>query len=96
MGDCDFDFQCLVGLRCRSNKCPSSLGFDSNTDCCHKPTLGDEDYCTTDEPCALDEGHCNGNDECKNGLVCGLSNCPDSFGDLSSINCCEDKSKSFH
>ena len=33
-GDCDFDHQCQFGLRCGSNNCPASLGFESEFDCC--------------------------------------------------------------
>ena len=33
-GDCDFDHQCQFGLKCGSNNCPASLGFDSKFDCC--------------------------------------------------------------
>ena len=33
-GDCDFDYQCQFGLKCGSNNCPASLGFDSEFDCC--------------------------------------------------------------
>ena len=33
-GDCDFDHQCQFGLKCGSNNCPASLGFDSEFDCC--------------------------------------------------------------
>ena len=94
-GDCDYDYHCQVSQRCRSNKCPTSLGFDSNTDCCHQSIPGDEDFCTTDEPCKLDEGHCDGNDECSSNLVCGLSNCPDRLAVSSAINCCEHKGKPF-
>ena len=37
-GDCDSDDECQDGLKCGSNNCPSSLGFDSEIDCCYKPT----------------------------------------------------------
>ena len=95
-GDCDFDYQCHRGYRCRSNTCPSSLGFGNNTDCCQTSTIGDEDFCTTDEPCGVDEGHCDGNDECsRNDLVCGSDNCPSSLGYSSAIDCCEPKGNPF-
>ena len=94
-GDCDFDYHCQGGQRCRSNSCPPSLGFDSITDCCHIATVGDEDFCTTDEPCGVDEGDCDDDDECRNDLICGLSNCPDSLDVSSAIDCCEPKGNHF-
>ena len=91
-GDCDFDNQCQGRQKCRSNLCPSSLGFDSNTDCCGMPSLGDEDFCSTDDPCGLDEGHCDWNSECRNDLSCGFRNCPNG---LNETDCCEPKGKYF-
>ena len=88
-GDCDFDDQCPEGLRCGSNNCPTSFGFDVHTDCCTVGTVGDEDFCTTDKPCEVEEGDCDSNDECKNHLFCGSNNCPGSLGFLSSVDCCE-------
>ena len=95
-GDCDFDNQCQRGQRCRSNSCPASLGFGNSTDCCHIATLGDEDFCTIDEPCGEGEGHCGvASDKCRGDLVCGTSNCRDSLGVSSTINCCETAGNSF-
>ena len=37
-GDCDSHDECQDGLACGSNNCPASLGFDTEVDCCHKPT----------------------------------------------------------
>ena len=37
-GDCNSHDECQVGLICGSNNCPSSVGFDSEVDCCYKPT----------------------------------------------------------
>ena len=91
-GDCDFDNQCQGRQKCRSNTCPSSLGFDSNTDCCGMSTVGDEDFCSTDDPCGLDEGHCEWNSECRNDLSCGFRNCPNG---LNETDCCEPKGKYF-
>ena len=90
-GDCDAHDECQDGLACGSNNCPALLGFGSEVDCCYQPTLGDEDFCTIDEPCEVDEGDCDSNDECKNHLFCGSNNCPDSLGVLSSVDCCEPK-----
>ena len=90
-GDCDFDDQCQEGLRCGSNNCPASFGFDAHTDCCYDAKVGAEDFCTTDEPCKVDEGDCDSNEECKSHLFCGSNNCPDSLGFSSSVDCCEPK-----
>ena len=92
-GDCDFDNQCQGRQKCRSNSCPYSLGFDSNTDCCVMPTVGDEDFCSTDEPCGVDEGHCEDSSECRNDLSCGFKNCPKSLNVWPDIDCCEPKGK---
>ena len=90
-GDCDFDDQCQEGLRCGSNNCLAFFGFDAHTDCCYDAKVGAEDFCTTDEPCEVDEGDCDSNEECKSHLFCGSNNCPDSLGFLSSVDCCEPK-----
>ena len=92
-GDCDFQYHCQGGLRCLSNSCPPSLGFDSNTDCCQQTNIGDEDFCTLKYPCGVDEGDCDRNDECINDLVCGLDNCPNSLGASYETDCCESKGK---
>ena len=85
MGDCDSNDQCKENLRCGSNNCLDSFGFNAHTDCCYT------DFCTTDEPCEVDKGDCDSNDECKNHLFCGSRNCPSSLGFLSSADCCEPK-----
>ena len=90
-GDCDNNYQCREGLRCKSDSCKSSLGFDSTMDCCQIVFVGDENFCTSADPCGVDEGHCDGHIECRNDLVCGSSNCPDSLGVSSEIDCCEPK-----
>ena len=90
-GDCDFDDQCREGLRCGSNNCLASFGFEMHTDCCYSADIGSEQFCTTDEPCEVDEGDCDSNDECKNHLFCGSNNCPGSLGFSSSVDCCEPK-----
>merc|ERR1712141_220064 len=54
-------------------KCNASLAYD---DCCRK-----------DYPCGENEGHCEDDSDCKNGLRCGESNCGKDWPD-SSWNCC--------
>ena len=90
-GDCDFDYQCQEGFRCGTNNCDDSFGFDTHTDCCYDANIGSEDFCSTDEPCELDEGDCDSDDECKSHLFCGSDNCPTLLGFSSSIDCCEAK-----
>ena len=75
-GDCDFDYQCQEGLICGTNNCPETFGFDGHTDCCDTAILGDDDFCTTDKLCDINQGDCDSNDECKNHLFCGSNNCP--------------------
>ena len=88
-GDCDFDDQCQGSLRCGSNNCPASFGFDAHIDCCYVATVGEEDFCTTDDPCVAGEGDCDFNDECQSNLFCGSNNCPDSISVSGSVDCCE-------
>ena len=93
-GDCDFHHHCQDDLECGSNNCPASFGFDYNTDCCYAHIIGAEDYCTWDEPCDIDEGDCNNDDDlCKGYLFCGSNNCPDSLGVSPEVDCCEPKGK---
>ena len=35
--------------------------------------------CTKKDPCYVDEGDCDNDDECAGDLVCGKNNCPDTF-----------------
>ena len=36
----------------------------------------------------MDQGDCDSNFECLDGLDCGLNNCPDSLGYDSEVDCC--------
>ena len=90
-GDCNLDDECQDGLRCGNNNCPDSFGFDAHTDCCYYAGPGSVDFCSVDEPCEADEGDCDSHDECKSHLYCGINNCPNSLGFLSSVDCCEPK-----
>ena len=88
-GDCDIHDECLDGLDCGSNNCPDHLGFHSEFDCCYASTVGDEDFCTTDDPCALDEGDCDSSNECQANLSCDPAiSCPSYLGFASDVNCC--------
>ena len=71
-GDCDSHDECQNGLFCGLGNCPESLG-GSEVDCCYKPILGDENYCTASTACGEDEGDCDFDDECQDGLICGAN-----------------------
>ena len=88
-GDCDTHDECQIGLVCGSNNCPVSLGLHSEFDCCYVPTIGDEHFCTNNNPCAIDEGDCDSNNECQTNLICDtINSCPTHLGFASDINCC--------
>ena len=88
-GDCDTHNECQDGLFCRSNNCPDYLGFHSEFDCCYVPTVGDEHFCTNANPCAVNEGDCDSNNQCKTNLFCDpTSSCPAYLGFTSGVNCC--------
>ena len=40
----------------------------------------EDDFCTSGNPCAQNEGDCDNHLECQNGFFCGVNNCPDSLG----------------
>ena len=50
--------------------------------------VGDEDFCSSINPCEEDQGDCDNNNECQNNLVCGTNNCPDSLGFEAEVDCC--------
>ena len=87
-GDCDTHDDCQDDLVCGSNNCLDSLGFHSVFDCCYAPAVGEELFCTSANPCGVDQGDCNSNDECQESLVCGSNNCPDSLGFDPETDCC--------
>ena len=85
-GDCDSNEECQDGLACGSNNCPASLSLDFEVDCCYQPSVGHEEFCTTENPCGGNEGHCDSHDECHKNHFCGYKNCPASFD--ANDNCC--------
>ena len=88
-GDCDTHDECQDGFSCGSNNCPDYLGFDSQFDCCYTPAVGDEHFCTNNNPCAIDEGDCDYNNECQTNLICDtINSCPTHLGFASDVNCC--------
>ena len=50
-------------------------------------------FCTSDDPCEVDEGDCDVDWECKSNLFCGSNNCPVSLNVSSEVDCCEPKGK---
>ena len=72
------------------NNCLESLGFDSEVDCCYMIVLGDEDFCSVNQPCAINEGDCDSNDECQMGLICDTSqDCSTNFDQSYDVHCCQ-------
>ena len=87
-GDCDFDQQCQLGLKCGSNNCPTNSTYLPTDDCCYNATLGDWNFCSTDNTCGQNEGDCDSHDDCQDGLFCGTNNCPDSYNFEYDVDCC--------
>ena len=71
------------------NNCPESLGLDPDVDCCYNATVGDEHFCSAHNPCGLNEGDCDSNNECENNLICDtISSCPTHLEFEDDMNCC--------
>ena len=88
-GDCDTHDECQDGHFCGSNNCPDFVNFHSEFDCCYVPAVGDEHFCTIDNPCGIDEGDCDSNDECQTNLFCDTVNsCPAHLGFNFDVHCC--------
>eukprot|EP00729_Bicosta_minor_P018723 gene18723-26427_t len=49
--------------------------------------LGNDDCCTPENQCGVDEGDCDSDNDCAPGLQCGYNNCP--WGDED--DCCADE-----
>ena len=95
-GDCDSNDMCLAGHICGLNNCQTSLGYDSEDDCCYVPSpsvVGDEDFCTTVIPCGVDEGDCDSHEECQENLICGSDNCLNLLGFDQETDCCYNNSQ---
>ena len=50
----------------------------------------DNECCSVEAPCAINQGDCDENSECQGDLVCGKDNCPAPFP--STADCCESPS----
>ena len=79
----------MDGLVCGLNNCPASLVYAPEVDCCYNATGGDEHFCTIDNPCGVNEGDCDSNNECQTNLQCDTANsCPAYLGFATDVNCC--------
>ena len=113
-GDCDDDNDCIGDdLFCdkiHRVSCPSGFLSDNpNHDCCYRNSTGCDlisyldwedsgasgnlwnghktgSCCQISDPCNVDEGDCDSDADCMDGLYCGVDNCP--FGFPSDHDCC--------
>ena len=51
-------------------------------------TLGEQCYCSTQNPCDINEGHCTADNQCMGDLMCGNDNCLPILGFTNGTNCC--------
>ena len=90
-GNCENDNECkndLVNrLDCGTKNCPNSPEFDPDDNCCTKGN-GHDSFCTANNLCDDNEGDCDNDNECKDGLVCGENNCPISPEFQPGDDCC--------
>ena len=75
LGDCDGTDQCAAGLVCREDV-GNYFGFEDDVDVCVDDTtactepIGSYGYCRVCGPCTEDQGDCDSDDDCAEGLVC--------------------------
>ena len=90
-GDCDSNDECEFPLRCGENNCNAihnSTEFADQADCCvsflnktcKSNWKGGSDAdtwscCTDRAKCIENEGDCDSDDQCIDGLICGENNC---------------------
>ena len=86
------------------DECPNNEGYVWNWKYDHEPGVSsgmsdtndvyikcanEDDFCTTDNPCVVDEGDCDTHDECQDGLFCDPAiSCAAYLGFASDVNCC--------
>jgi len=79
-GDCDSDGQCQSDLIC-NEAVGANYDLDPSTDVCDSPVNtsgggqlayqnGHSNFCTSEYPCFIGQGDCDGNNECQSGLFC--------------------------
>ena len=54
---------------------------------CATASNGDDEFCYCNT-CSENEGDCDSQYECQNGLICGWNNCPLDLGFNSEADCC--------
>eukprot|EP01064_Diplonema_japonicum_P009263 TRINITY_DN16730_c0_g2_i1.p1 TRINITY_DN16730_c0_g2~~TRINITY_DN16730_c0_g2_i1.p1 ORF type:complete len:369 (+),score=127.01 TRINITY_DN16730_c0_g2_i1:72-1109(+) len=79
-GDCDTDDECVAGLACGHNNCKAmhpmdAANYEELADCCEVMQPFHLDYCMKNPGCGFGIGDCDNDDQCGDGLVCGLNNC---------------------
>ena len=80
------------------NKCPMNNGYVwswrysdngfQETNEIYVKCESEDDFCTSENPCAQDQGDCDTNDECQDGLRCGTNNCPITASMSTDMDCC--------
>jgi hypothetical protein len=89
-GDCDASAECKGNLVC-NHDIGANYGLPWDADVCECPTFSpwapDANFCTQTCPCDHGEGHCQGDWECADGLVCGR-NLGSAFGLPASFGVC--------
>ena len=67
----------------------TSVAKIGNSHCKNGTHLQVEGCCTKDNPCEVNEGDCDSNEDCKGDLRCGQANCDaEKFGIKSKTDCC--------
>jgi len=91
-GDCDSDTDCAGDLICLDDV-GTAFNWWWNVDVCVSEEFacplrpGDEDYCITCGPCIEEEGDCDADEECSEGLSC-VDDIGSSYGYLSHVDVC--------
>ena len=57
--------------------------------CTAEKCSGEDSCCTSSKKCGVDEGDCDWNSDCQDGLVCGIDNCPDKPSFDNTDDCCK-------
>ena len=80
------------------NKCPMNNGYVwswrysdngfQETNEIYVKCESEDDFCTSENPCAEDQGDCDTHDECQDGLRCGTNNCPIAASMSTDMDCC--------
>ncbi len=95
-GDCDSNSDCVEGLVCGTDNCKGDA-FYEGTDCCAPRPPCDKttetegwSCCTSKYLCDKNQGDCDSDGDCKEGLFCGTDNCEgDAF--YEGTDCCTDR-----